>query len=313
MSIRVGAAIRSRLRPLSRLREREGPVGAKRRWEGEGLFLVLALGQQQEEDPHPPTATRRASPSPLLFGSSGGRSCSRDPAGGRRVIAQTVILAATLLLAACGKESVKTSPFPEPHRPVSPVSSRYLNEDTRESVGEFATVSRLADVHERMSVADIGAGEGYYTVRLSPLVGPKGRVLAEDIIPETVRALGQRIQRERLDNVAIRLGEPNNPQLPAASFDRVFLIHMYHEIARPSEFLWNLRAALKADGRVIVVDADRPTDRHGTPQRLLVCEFNAIGYALTRFERMPDSESYFAQFEARGPRPAPQDIPACMP
>jgi ubiquinone/menaquinone biosynthesis C-methylase UbiE len=220
---------------------------------------------------------------------------------------------ASLLLAACGQPAEKASPFPEPHRPVSPISSRYLNEDTRESQGEFATVSRLADVRERMSVADIGAGEGYYTVRLSPLVGPKGRVLAEDIVPETIRALGQRIQRERLDNVAIRLGQPNDPQLPQTSFDRVFMIHMYHEIARPSEFLWNLRAALKPDGRVIVVDADRPTDRHGTPQRLLVCEFNALGYGLTRFERLPDSEAYFAQFEARAPRPEPRDIPACIP
>jgi ubiquinone/menaquinone biosynthesis C-methylase UbiE len=232
---------------------------------------------------------------------------------GLGLIKSAAALSAFLLLAACGQKAEKASPFPEPHRPVSPISSRYLNEDTRESQGEFATVSRLAEVHERMSVADIGAGEGYYTVRLSPLVGPKGRVLAEDIVPETIRALGQRIQRERLDNVAIRLGQPNDPQLPQASFDRVFMIHMYHEIARPSEFLWNLRAALKPDGRVIVVDADRPTDRHGTPQRLLVCEFNALGYGLIRFERLPDSESYFAQFEARAPRPAPQDIPACIP
>jgi ubiquinone/menaquinone biosynthesis C-methylase UbiE len=223
-------------------------------------------------------------------------------------------LAALLLLAACGRgEQEKASPFPEPHRPVAPISSRYLNEDARDSVGEFATVTRLADVRPRMSVADIGAGEGYYTVRLSPLVGPKGRVLAEDIVPVTIRNLAQRIQRERLDNVAIRLGQPNDPQLPRGSFDRVFMIHMYHEIARPSEFLWTLRAARKSDGRVIVVDADRPTDRHGTPQRLLICEFNALGYGLTRFERLPDSESYFAQFEARAPRPAPRDIPACNP
>ena len=220
---------------------------------------------------------------------------------------------AALLLAACGQKAEKASPFPEPHRPVSPVSSRYLNEDQRESQGEFATVARLADVRERMSVADIGAGGGYYTVRLSPLVGPKGRVLAEDIIPQTIRDLGQRIQRERLDNVAIRLGQPANPQLPPGSFDRIFMIHMYHEIAQPYEFLWNLRPALKSDGRVIVVDADRPTDRHGTPQRLLVCEFNAVGFGLTRFERMPDSESYFAQFEARAPRPEPAAIPVCNP
>ena len=225
--------------------------------------------------------------------------------------------AALLLLglAGCGGAAGnnQASPFPEPHRPVAPISSRYLNEDTRESVGEFATVSHLAEVQPRMFVADIGAGGGYYTVRLSPMVGPKGRVLAEDIVPATIRELGQRIQRERLDNVAIRLGQPSDPQLPASSLDRIFMIHMYHEIERPSEFLWNMRNALKSDGRVIVVDADRPTTQHGTPQRLLVCEFNAVGYALTRFERLPESESYFAQFEARGPRPEPGAIPACNP
>lgn len=217
-----------------------------------------------------------------------------------------------LLLAACGSQE-KASPFPEPHRPVSAISSRYLDEDVRERVGEFETVTRLAEVAPRMSVADVGAGGGYYTVRLSPMVGNKGRVLAEDIVPATIRALGQRIQRERLDNVAIRLGQPNDPELPVGSFDRVFMIHMYHEIARPSEFLWNLRPALKSNGRVIVVDAERPTNQHGTPPHLLVCEFNAVGYELTRFERLPDSESYFAQFEARAPRPEPRDIPTCTP
>jgi ubiquinone/menaquinone biosynthesis C-methylase UbiE len=222
-----------------------------------------------------------------------------------------LLLALALAAAGCQRSGEKASPFPEPHRPVSAVSSRYLNEDTRESMGEFQTVTRLAEVTQRMSVADIGAGGGYYTVRLSPMVGPKGRVLAEDIVPETIRALGQRIQRERLDNIAIRLGQPNDPQLPPGSFDRVFMIHMYHEISRPSEFLWNLRNSLKSNGRVIVVDADRPTDRHGTPPRLLLCEFSAVGYGLTRFERLPDNESYFAQFEARGPRPAPGDIPIC--
>src|SRR3712207_8433414 len=86
--------------------------------------------------------------------------------------------------------------------------------------------------------------------------------------------------------------------LPDRSFDRILMIHMYHEIGMPSEFLWHLHADLKRGGRVVVVDADRPTDRHGTPQRLLVCEFNAVGYELTRFERL-DPESYFAQFEPR--------------
>jgi hypothetical protein len=86
---------------------------------------------------------------------------------------------------------------------------------------------------------------------------------------------------------------------------------MYHEIERPSEFLWNLRPSLKRDGSVLVVDTDRPTDRHGTPPRLLLCEFAAVGYELARFERLPDSESYFAQFKAKGARPEPKQIKAC--
>jgi ubiquinone/menaquinone biosynthesis C-methylase UbiE len=221
------------------------------------------------------------------------------------------LAAALALLAGCRAEE-PASTFPEPQRPVAPiVSSRYLNEDARDSVGEADTVMALAEVKPGMYVADIGAGEGYYTVRLAPLVGNSGRVLAQDIVPDTIHQLARRVQRERLDNVALKLGQPNDPQLPPASFDRIFMIHMYHEVARPSEFLWNLRGALKRDGRAVVVDADRPTDRHGTPPRLLVCEFAAVGYRMTKFQRLSDTESYYAEFEARGPRPEPRDIPAC--
>jgi ubiquinone/menaquinone biosynthesis C-methylase UbiE len=220
-------------------------------------------------------------------------------------------LLALVLLAAC-KEKTQESPFPKPQRPVSPITSAsYSNEDARDSVREAQTVMDLADIAAGMYVADIGAGEGYYTVRLAPLVGRRGRVLAEDIVPETITALANRVTREDLHNVAVKLGRPNDPLLPDGSFDRVFMIHMYHEIQLPSEFLWNLRADLKKHGRVVVVDADRPTDRHGTPPRMLICEFAAIGYQLTRFERLRDSESYFAQFEPSGPRPEPKDIRTC--
>ena len=220
-------------------------------------------------------------------------------------------LLSLLLLAAC-KEQTEQSPFPKPKRPVSPiVSASYSNEDARDSVREAETVMDLADIAAGMYVADIGAGEGYYTVRLAPLVGRRGRVLAEDIVPETINALANRVTREDLHNVGVKLGKPTDPQLPDGSFDRIFMIHMYHEIERPSEFLWNLRSDLKKNGRVVVVDADRPTDRHGTPPRLLICEFAAVAYQLTRFERLSDSESYFAQFEPIGPRPEPKDIPTC--
>jgi len=222
-----------------------------------------------------------------------------------------LFLPALLLIAACEAQPEK-SLFPEPNRPVAPiVSPRYSNEDARDSAGEFESVVKLAGIEPGMFVADIGAGEGYYTVRLAPLVGRKGAVLAQDIVPETRDKLAERVQRENIQNVAVKLGEPNDPKLPKGSLDRILLIHMYHEVERPSEFLWHLRDGLKRDGRVVVVDADRPTDRHGTPPRLLICEFAAIGYQLTRFERLEDSESYFAQFEASAPKPEPANIPAC--
>ena len=224
---------------------------------------------------------------------------------------RSAVLLGLALLGGCRQQEEKAT-FPAPQRPVAPiVSSAYRDEDSRDSVGEFETVVRLAEIRPGMSVADIGAGEGYYTVRLSPIVGRNGRVLAQDIVPETIRTLGQRVQRERLDNVAIRLGQANDPQLPDRSFDRILMIHMYHEIAQPFEFLWHLRDDLRAGGSIVVVDADRPTDRHGTPPRLLVCEFNALGYELKRFERLPDSESYFASFEPTGERPEPGAIPIC--
>ena len=220
----------------------------------------------------------------------------------------------TLILAGACEKAADESPFPKPQRPVSPiVSARYSNEDARDSVREAETVMDLADVRPGMYVADIGAGEGYYTVRLSPIVGRTGRVLAEDIVPATIQELGRRINREQMGNVALKLGLPNDPQLPDASFDRILMIHMYHEIERPSEFLWHLHDDLKAGGTIVVVDADRPTDRHGTPPRLLVCEFNAVGYQLKRFERLPDSESYFASFEPTGPKPTPDEIRTCEP
>ena len=87
-----------------------------------------------------------------------------------------------------------------------------------------------ADVRPGMTVADIGAGDGYYTVRLAPRVGQSGRVLAQDIQPEVIERLADRVARERLDNVSLKLGAVDDPRLPAASFDRVFMVHMYHEL-----------------------------------------------------------------------------------
>lgn len=223
-----------------------------------------------------------------------------------------------LLLAAasgCGSKQESASPqFPEPHRPVAPiVHARFSNEDARDGAAEAEKVMALADVTPGMTVADIGAGEGYYTVRLAPIVGAGGRVLAQDIVPGVRDALADRVERERLTNVSVKLGLPDDPMLPPLSFDRIFMVHMYHEIEQPYAFLWHMRPALKRGGSVVVVDADRPTARHGTPPRLLVCEFAAVGFRLVRFEDLPAADSYLAQFVADGERISPQAIRPCAP
>ena len=217
-----------------------------------------------------------------------------------------------LALCACRGEPQAPRTFPTAGRDVAPiVGDSYSTEDARDRVGEAEEVMRLAGISRGMSVADVGAGEGYYTVRLAPLVGPRGRVLAQDIVPETRDRLAQRVERENLDNVAVRLGQAANPLLPPNSFDRIFLVHVYHEVTEPYEFLWHLREGLKAGGQIIVVDADRPVKRHGMPPRQLACEFAAIGLTPVQTQRLAGSDAYFMSFRIAGARPAPGAIRPC--
>jgi len=237
-----------------------------------------------------------------------------------RRAASALLVAGLALVAGCDggpprvsdHHSQRAGNFPAPDRPVaSIVSSRWSTEEARDRLNEADDVMDKAGIAPGMTVADIGAGEGYYTVRLAKRVGSKGRVLAEDIVPEVRDALALRVARQRLDNVSVRLGEPADPKLPDNSFDRILLVHMYHEIAQPYEFLWNMRPSLRADGQVIVVDANRKPQQHGTPPALLKCEFAAVGYKLVRFEDMPSAGGYLAAFQRAGERPEPEAIKPC--
>src|SRR4051794_8082588 len=220
-------------------------------------------------------------------------------------------IAAVILLTSCRAQPSEPQ-FPKAHRAVAPiVGDTFSTEDARDRSGEAEAVMRLAGVKPGMRVADVGAGEGYYTVRLAPLVGAKGRVLAEDIIPETRDALSDRVQRQKLDNVAVKLGTPDNPMLPLHSFDRVFLVHMYHEVQSPYAFLWHLREGVKPDGLVVVVDSNRPVQRHGIPPAQLKCEFAALGLQPVKFSFLTGGETYLMAFRIAGPRPEPNQIKAC--
>lgn len=202
--------------------------------------------------------------------------------------------------------------FPRPDRPVDrPVATDFGNEDSRDELREAQIVMDLAHIRTGMTVADIGAGEGYYTVRLAERVGADGRVLAQDINRDALERLGRRVERERLENISIKLGEEDNPQLPVDSFDRIFMVHMYHEVAEPYAFLWRMWPALTAGGEIIVVETDRPAGRHGLPHTLLFCEFEAIGYELIEFTELPDNQGYFARFGRGKTRVAANAIRPC--
>jgi predicted methyltransferase len=217
------------------------------------------------------------------------------------------------VLALCACRAQPSEPhFPTAQRDVAPiVGGTFSTEDARDRAGEAEQVMELAGVKRGMSVADVGAGEGYYTVRLARVVGLKGRVLAEDIVPEVRDELSDRVQRERLDNVAVKLGTADNPMLPAASFDRVFLVHMYHEVASPYAFLWHMREGVKPDGLVVVVDSNRPVKHHGMPPAELKCEFAALGLQPVKFSRLAGGDVYLMSFRVAGARPAPEKIKPC--
>lgn len=202
--------------------------------------------------------------------------------------------------------------FPRAARPIEPVGPvADLSEAERDKTGEAVTTMGLASIHPGMSVADIGAGTGYFTVRLSPRVGRKGRVLAEDIDGGALTRLADRVVRERLDNVSITQGDEVDPHLPPASFDRIFLVHVYRQVREPYAFLWYLRQGLRPGGSVAVVEEDANGDRFALPPPQLFCEFSALGFRLIQFVTKSGTNEYYAQFEATDDRPEPAAIRPC--
>ncbi len=232
---------------------------------------------------------------------------------------RSVLLAALLLAVGCSQPSVSqpaAAPpgFPAPDRPVAEiVSPVWSSGPDRDKADESGQVIRGLGIAPGMAVADIGAGSGYHTIRLSPVVGPSGRVYAQDVTARYLDGLRREVQKRGLTNVEFVLGAPDDPKLPPNSVDRAILVHMYHEIEQPYALLWNLVPALKPGARVGIVDLDRRPENHGTPPALLKCEVEAVGYRQTGFVQLSEGLGYLAIFEppAAGARPAPGEIKAC--
>jgi len=209
---------------------------------------------------------------------------------------------------------VPASAFPAPARPVAGiVTDIWRDEKSRDQAGEAERVMNLLGVKPGLVVADIGAGSGYYTVRLARRVRSAGHVFAEDVVPEYLERLARRVANEGLaGSVTAVRGDPHDPRLPPGSLDLALLVHMYHEVQQPYGLLWNLRPALRAGARAAVIDARKQTEAHGTPPDLLRCELAAVGYRQTAFYDLQES-TYLAVFALPSPPDGPTSPAAIRP
>ncbi len=138
------------------------------------------------------------------------------------------------------------------------------NESERDRWLQPERVMDAVGLRPGMTVGEVGAGRGYFTVKLARRVGPRGRVLANDIDDGALRALAARCADEGLGNVEVIHGEVEDPRLPATALDLVFLVYSLHDVDRPVALLRNLAPSLVAGGLVVVLDEDPEVtgDRH---------------------------------------------------
>jgi SAM-dependent methyltransferase len=130
------------------------------------------------------------------------------------------------------------------------------------------------------TVADIGAGSGWFTIRAAKRVTATGTVYAVDINPEAVKYINNRVKEEQLHNVKTILSKPDDAELPPHSIDSVLLLKTYHEVANPVALLRNLRTSLKPGARVGIIDRNGNGEDHGVQKQVVLLEAGQAGYRL---------------------------------
>ena len=159
-----------------------------------------------------------------------------------------------------------------------------------------------------MTIADIGAGTGYMTLRIARRVAPSGRVYGVDIQPEMIRRLEANAARAGLTDIQPVLGDAKNPKLPDNAIDLALMVDVYHELAEPQAMLRALRVALKPEGRLVLLEyrKEDPTIPIRPDHEMTVAEakleVEAEGYRLSRVvETLP--RQHILIFTKREPRP----------
>lgn len=167
---------------------------------------------------------------------------------------------AAAVLIACALVGAGLGAAPQDKRPrlFPPQDLGLLEGPDRDAWQRPDQIMDALQIGENSQVADIGAGGGWFTVRLARQVGPNGHVYAEDIQPEMIQAIDRRVQREGLTSrVTITRGTADNPELPTAALDAALIVDAYHEIEHPVTLLQNVRKALKPAGVVAIINFKR--------------------------------------------------------
>jgi ubiquinone/menaquinone biosynthesis C-methylase UbiE len=143
-------------------------------------------------------------------------------------------------------------------REIAPVmgatGAGWLDRPERETEEAPDQALDLLNLRAGMTVADVGAGTGYMSLRMARRVGPTGKVYANDLQPEMLQRLRAKSQREKLSNVETVQGTERDPKLPANTMDLVLLVDVYHEFSEPQAMLGKIRESLKPDGRLVLLE-----------------------------------------------------------
>jgi ubiquinone/menaquinone biosynthesis C-methylase UbiE len=200
--------------------------------------------------------------------------------------------------------SASKLPAQTPAPPSHPTSTPYtgdlsiFEEPGREKRLQIDRVMDLLQLKAGSTVADIGAGSGWFSVRAARRVGANGRVIAEDINAKAVAYIQQRAQREHLANIVPVLGTPDDPKLTPNSLDAALMLKVYHEIAHPPLVLANLRAALKPGARFGIIDRNGNGADHGLKESIVRDEVEHAGFRqVARYDfTKADGQDYFLIF-----------------
>lgn len=180
------------------------------------------------------------------------------------------------------------------------LGAEWLTRDSREREEQCSKLLAALDIQPGQTVCDLGCGNGYYTLKLAKLVGPKGVVWAVDIQPEMLEMLAERAAARGVPNLKPTLGSAVSPNLPSNEIDLVLLVDVYHEFSHPEQMLAAIRQSLKPGGRIALVEY-RAEDRavpikrlHKMSQKQVMKEYTANGFKLVgQFDELPWQHVFF--------------------